>query len=175
MLSLYEMKWWNTIWLEWMKARVFTTNKLIYSRVSGHLPINILPLLEILVLGVWVWHVVVFVLLAPPTADVASREASTQGCQGSCSHSEGQGLYGVGGRRRVRCKNFRTWRNDVMFGRIFFKNSVKWVTNTHYTYFIGQKPWLGKIWSVRYLSLITFRSPTSAEWISVPQRLLCHY
>lgn len=65
-----------------MKARVFTTNKLIYSRVSGHLPINILPLLEILVLGVWVWHVVVFVLLAPPTADVASREASTQGLPG---------------------------------------------------------------------------------------------
>lgn len=60
------------------------------SKISiSSLPINVLPLLEVLVLRVRVGHVVVVVLLAAPAADVASREASAEGREGPRRHRQG--------------------------------------------------------------------------------------
>jgi hypothetical protein len=39
-------------------------------------PVNILPLLEVLVLSVWVGEVVVVILMALPAAQVASGESN---------------------------------------------------------------------------------------------------
>lgn len=69
-------------------------------------PIDVLPLLEVLVLRVRVGHVVVLVLPALPAAQVAGREADEEGRQGARHDGHHQRLHRVLGRRRVGRRYF---------------------------------------------------------------------